>query len=159
MRIRLFPFSRSARSFVLLFITWFKAKRRTSPDPAAAQPEPVSYASGSFTVESALLVPLILGTLFLMLYAAAHVHARTVYTGAACETAVTGQDHVPPVFFAHDASLSTSDSETERTVESNVSTAVPVGARVFAAQSEETYKKVEPVRFLHRLSAAKELFS
>ncbi len=111
---------------------------------------------GSFTVESALLVPLILGVLFLMLYASSHVHARTVCTGAACERAVTGSEFTPSVFLAHELSLSQSDSENERSVQSSVRTQVPVGPRVFSAETKETYRKMKPVKFIRQSHTAGE---
>ena len=116
-----------------------------------------SFLPGSFTVESALLVPLILGVFFLMLYAASHVHAQTVFTGAACERAVTGSEFTPFVFLTHELSLSQSDLENERSVQSTVRTQVPVGPRVFSAESSETYKKMKPVKFIRRSYTAGEL--
>ena len=158
MHIPSFRFCFSPHASVFSHFSLHETRTEDSRGAAAKPPgRAFSCLPGSFTVESALLVPLILGVLFLMLYASSHVHARTVYTGAACERAVTGSEFTPYVFLSHELSLSQSDSENERSVKSSVTTQSPVGPRTFSADAMETYKKMKPVKFIRRARAAGEL--
>jgi len=59
-----------------------------------------SLQKASFTIEMALIMPVILLVVFSGIYLMAHVRNRAFLTASACEQAVSGHDPETPALFA-----------------------------------------------------------
>lgn len=115
-------------------------------------------ARGSFTVETALLIPVILAVVVSVIYLAVHVHNRTYLTLRAGELAVTGHEQEPPrLFGAAGQTITISETKSKRTVSCQAATVNYNGRQLFKFEEEMSYKLVDPPRYIRILKAAGKL--
>ncbi|MEE3420542.1 MAG: hypothetical protein VZR02_05505 [Lachnospiraceae bacterium] len=106
----------------------------------------------SYTVELALLMPVLIGTILAVIYLDDHVHNCATLTANACEAAVTGHDdaEIPSYVAMGHVDRSMSDGKNARTV---IFSSVTYDAddRVFGeVRGEGTYKKIHAVSILRK---------
>ncbi len=112
----------------------------------------------SLTVETALLSPVLITSVLMLLYLAAHVHNRTCLFAGAAEQAVSGHEQETPQLFALSGTdVSRSDTEKERTVGYTGGTFYLSGEQLYSIDEKAVYKKYKPVKRIRQLSAAKRL--
>lgn len=110
----------------------------------------------SYTVELALLMPFLLGTVLAVLYMDFHVHNCAAVTANACEAAVTGHGDAEFPSYAALGKLdrSVSDGKEKRTVTFS-SVTYDAEERVFGeVAGTGIYRKVHAVGALRRARAA-----
>ncbi|HUM84657.1 MAG TPA: hypothetical protein PLN48_12930 [Lachnospiraceae bacterium] len=117
-----------------------------------------SLQKASFTIEMALIMPVILLVVFSGIYLMAHVRNRAFLTASACEQAVSGHDpETPALFAAVDPARSKEDSEERRTVSFKAGTIYFSGQALWDIKAEGTYEKIKPVTFIRKFLAARQL--
>ena len=113
---------------------------------------------GYLTVETAMIMPVLLFSVLMLLYLTAHVHNRTCLFAGAAEQAVSGHVQEDPELFAMaETACSRKDSEKERKVRYTAGTLYLSGERLWSIDEEAVYKKYRPVKQIRKLSAAKRL--
>ena len=115
-------------------------------------------SAASVTVETALLMPIILFTVFMTVYLTAHVHGRA-YLAARCgEQAVSGKEQEEPQLFAvGGVSTRLNDSILERSVTGTAGTYHYTGERLWQISETQIYKKYRPVELIRKRNAVKKL--
>lgn len=119
----------------------------------------INLSRASYTVELALLLPLILGTILALIYLNFHVHNCAALTANACEAAVTGHPDAefPSYVFLGRLNRSVDDDKASRTVTFS-SVTYDADERVFGESvGTGTYKKVYPVSDLRKAKGLREL--
>lgn len=116
-------------------------------------PQSSDALRASFTVETALLMPLIFATVFSCVFLSFQYHNSAAMTANAAEAAITGaQQKIPSYVGAGSVSLKTNDKKFERTASVSGHTSswlLPEGNMVCV----QTYRKVNPTRMLRRIHA------
>lgn len=131
----------------------------SKPDMAEAEADfPLVHPGGYLTVETAMIMPVLLFSVLMLLYLTAHVHNRTCLFAGAAEQAVSGHVQEDPVLFAMaETACSRKDSEKERKIRYTAGTLYLSGERLWSIDEEAVYKKYKPVKQIRKLSAAKRL--
>ena len=112
----------------------------------------------SFTVETALIMPIVIFTVFMSVYITAHIHNRAYLTARAAEQAISGRERETPAFFAGgEIIVSGKDSKTERVVSGEAGTFYYTGSQLWMIKVKETYKKYRPVEMIRVKRAAEKL--
>lgn len=114
-----------------------------------------AYA-GSYTVELALLTPLLLLTLVGSIYIVMHFHNSASLAAGACEIAVSGKadTELAPLLFSPPAVPSISANASARSVRFDSFT-LWHGGRLWGISRGATYEKARPVTAMNRLRAVK----
>lgn len=117
------------------------------------------FLRGSLTVETAMIAPILIVSVFMLLYLAVHVHNRCTLYARAAEQAVSGHEQEDPSYFAM-AELKTerSDTQRERKVSYKCGTLYLDGQRLWSIDVEAVYKKYKPVKRLRQMASTKRLF-
>jgi hypothetical protein len=113
----------------------------------------------AFTVEAALIMPLILMVILSLLYLCIHVHNRNYLRAFAIEQSISG--HVqsdPALFFSSDISACRADGGNMRTVSYTAGTVYYTGRRLYSISERAGYRKVKPVTYLWRMRSVKRIF-
>ena len=114
---------------------------------------------GAFTVEAALLMPVILMVILSSLYLCMHVHNRNYLRAYAVEQSISG--HVcpdPALLFSSDISAGRTDGGNMRTVSYTAGTVYYTGRRLYSISERAGYRKVKPVTYLWRMRSVKKIF-
>ena len=112
--------------------------------------------AGSLTVEAACLAPILLTSVFLLLYLTAHVHNRTCLYAGAAEQAVSGHEQEDPALFAvTELTAARSDSDSQRKVSYKAGTLYLDGERRWSIEEEAVYEKYQPAKRLRQIAAGK----
>lgn len=110
----------------------------------------------SFTVEAALIMPLVIFTVFMALYLAFHVHNRTWLASRAGEQAISGHEQeLPSLMAASGTTGSLSDSAAQRTASYSTGTAWYTGSVLWTEDIFRTYNKSRPIKLLRKAKAAR----
>ncbi len=114
--------------------------------------------AGSFTVEAALLMPLILMVILSAIYLTAHTANRASLAAFACEQAISGHaQKTPELFAAGKVTRKETDTEKERSVTYLSNTVYFSGETIWEMEVAAVYKKVKPVSFIRKIRAAGKL--
>ena len=115
----------------------------------------------SFTVEAALLMPLILLVLLTLLFAAFHLHDRNLIRAYACESAVTGKERdLPFLIFSDAEEPELAESDTARSVSVRLFTRPLLSGKGASFEMTAVYEPLLPIRALRNAKAiAKEVSS
>ena len=113
---------------------------------------------GSVTIETALVMPVLLMTVLSSLYLTMHIHNGTMITASCIEQAVSGRDQEnPALFFAGTVNRKVDESSSERSVSIQAGTVYFSGQFLWKTESKRTYKKYYPVTYLRKIRGAGEL--
>ena len=118
-----------------------------------------SLTRGAFTVEAALLMPVILMVLLSSLYLCMHVHNRNYLRAYAVEQSISG--HVQPdpaLLFSSDMTAGRTDGGNMRTVSYTAATVYYTGRRLYSISEHAGYRKVRPAAYLWKMRAVKNIF-
>ena len=118
-----------------------------------------SLKRAAFTVEAALIMPVILMVILSVLYLCMHVHNRNYLISYAVEQSISG--HVqpdPPLLFSSDISVSRTDGGNMRTVSYAAGTVYYNGRKLYSISEHAGYRKVKPVTYLWRMRSVKRIF-
>ena len=114
--------------------------------------------SAYMTVEVSLLMPVILATIFAVLYLTAHLHGRTCLFAEAAEQAVSGHEQEDPSLFAvAEIAVTRSDEKDRREISYSAGTFHFSGEKLWTIKEKATYKKYHPVKLIRRKNAAKDV--
>ena len=117
-----------------------------------------AWEEASVTAETAMLMPVVLFTVFMALYLTFHVHNRSCLMAAAGESAVSGREHeAPQLFAAGGVSLEMQDSAFGRTGKASAGTFYYTGEELWKISGEQTWKRYKPVATIRRKKAAERL--
>lgn len=106
---------------------------------------------GSFTVEAALVFPVILIVIFSVIYLNAHIHNRSYLEIKACEISVSGKEAPPLSLFAmKECSMSVTESDNSRNVSVSASTEGVFRFLNFKLKKDCTYEKCSPSVFVKK---------
>lgn len=108
----------------------------------------------SLTVETALLMPIVIFTVLMAVYLTAHIHNRTWLSSSAGEQAVSG--HVqedPDLFAAGEILITRDDYGSGRTVSGKAGTFHFSGEKLWEIDVKQTFRKVKPVRLIRAKNA------
>ncbi len=114
--------------------------------------------SGSLTVETALIMPVIFLVVFMSLYLTIHIHNRIWIGAYAAEQAVSG--HIQPdpaLLFAGKITAERSESDSERSVLIRGETVYFNGQTLWSADASAHYDICRPVPYLWKMKAVKKL--
>ena len=115
--------------------------------------------AGSFTIETALLMPLLLLSLLTLLFLCLHLHDRSVLTAYAAENAVSGRENALPYLVLSEAEAPVFDERNgRRTVSVRLRTpAIPFvpGAAFFTEESAVTRYPAKEIRLAMTLAAGR----
>lgn len=115
---------------------------------------------GSVTVETALIMPVLLLAILSSLYLAIHVRNGTCMTASCIEQAISGRTQKnPALFFAGEIERSQEESASQRTVSMKGATYYFSGQLLWESASERTYRKFYPVTYLRKIRGAKNLLT
>ena len=118
------------------------------------------FKSASFTVETALLMPLVLLVLTAAIMLCFFIAGRSVCTARACEQAVTGRDaEFPAPCGITDIRRAAEDKKSSRTVRFEGGTFPETGLFAWRFDTEAVYRKYYPAQWIRRLRAARDLFT
>ncbi len=113
----------------------------------------------AFTVEAALIMPVILMVILSSLYLCMHVHNRNYLRTYAVEQSISGHEQPDPaLLFSSDISASRTDGGNMRTVSYTAGTVYYTGRRLYSISEHAGYRKVKPVAYLWRMRAVKKIF-
>lgn len=113
----------------------------------------------AFTVEAALIMPVILMVILSSLYLCMHVHNRNYLRSYAVEQSISGHEQPDPaLLFSSDISASRTDGGNMRTVSYTAGTVYYTGRRLYSISEHAGYRKVKPVAYLWRMRAFKKIF-
>ena len=113
----------------------------------------------AFTVEAALIMPVILMVILSSLYLCMHVHNRNYLRSYAVEQSISGHEQPDPaLLFSSDISASRTDGGNMRTVSYTAGTVYYTGRRLYSISEHAGYRKVRPVAYLWRMRAVKKIF-
>ena len=113
----------------------------------------------AFTVEAALIMPVILMVLLSVLYLCMHVHNRNYLLSYAVEQSISGHTQPDPeLIFSSDISVSRTDGGNMRTVSYTAGTVYYTGKRLYSISEKAGYRKVKPVTYLWRMRSVKKIF-
>ncbi len=109
----------------------------------------------SVTVEAALLMPVVIFTVFMALYLAFHVHNRTWLSSRAGEQAISGHEQeLPSLMAGAGITGSLKDTASQRTSSYHTETAYYTGSVLWSEEIFRTYNKTRPLRLLRKARAA-----
>ena len=113
------------------------------------------YAA-SYTVELALLTPLLLLTLVGSIYIVMHFHNSASLAAGACEIAVSGKKdtELPPLLFSPPAAPLVLSGSSVRTVRLDSFT-LWHGGRLWGISRSATYEEAHPITAMNRIRAVK----
>ena len=112
----------------------------------------------AFTVEAALLMPVILMVLLSVLYLCLHVHNRNYLTAGAVVQAISGHEQRDPALpFSSDISSTRTDGGNLRTVSFSAETVYYTGRRLYSISGHAGYRKVKPVTYLWKMRSVKKI--
>lgn len=109
----------------------------------------------SVTVEAALIMPVVLFTIFMALYLAFHVHNRTWLSSRAGEQAISGHEQeLPSLMAGTGITGSLKDTASQRTASYRAGTAYYTGSVLWSEDIFRTYNKSRPLKLLRKARAA-----
>lgn len=110
----------------------------------------------SFTAEAALLMPVILLVLFMLLFAAFHLHDRNLIRACALESAVTGKEPVLPFLIYSDAEDPVrTENAAARSVSVRIRTRPLLSGKGATYETTAVYEKLLPIRALRNAKVIK----
>ena len=116
--------------------------------------------SASLSVEATLLMPVILATIFAVLYLTAHLHGRTYLYARAAEMAVSGHEQEDPSLFAiGEISVTRDDARDRRKIVYTAGTFHFSGEKLWSVKEQAVYQKYHPVHLIRQKNAAKDAFT
>ncbi|HAE44478.1 MAG TPA: hypothetical protein DCG37_02620 [Lachnospiraceae bacterium] len=118
------------------------------------------FAEGSVTVETALVMPLLLVTVLSVLYLTIHVRNGCCITSSCIEQAISGRTQKDPdLFFSGGIERADEESSSQRTVSMSAETIYFSGQVLWSTGSKRTYKKYYPVSYLRKIRGAGNLIA
>lgn len=117
-------------------------------------------SGASFTIETALIMPVIIFTLLMSFYFTVHEMNRAVLSLSCGEQAVSGQVQNPQVLFAAgEVSFRRDDSEKERNISVTSGTVKYTGETLFTISESASYEKARPVSRIRKWQALRNMGS
>lgn len=108
----------------------------------------------SFTVETALLFPMLLLVILSVIYLSAHVHNRTYLLSAACEQAISGEERpLISLFASSDIKRDESESDDLRAVSYSSSTKGIWRIFNWDISEKAEYRILDPTVFIRKVNA------
>lgn len=115
------------------------------------------WMGGYMTLETALMMPVIFFTVFMALYMAFHIHAKSCLAALAGERAISGHEQeVPDLMAAGQVSVEVKDSIIARKGEAAGTTFYYDGSALWSIKETRSYRKFRPVEIIRTKRAAKE---
>ncbi len=116
-------------------------------------------ARAAFTVETAMLMPVLFAVIFTCVFFGFHVHNSASLTAFCTEQAVSGhrREADPLLAGAADLKRDWSDNDAARTVSAEVTTPMYGDEAPMKTRKECTYRKEKPVKTVRRAHAVIEL--
>lgn|GEM_PF-1589362 len=115
---------------------------------------------GSFTAETAMLMPVIFAVVFTCVYFCFHLHNRASLTAGCAEQAVSGREQDPPGLPAVSGlQVTHSETETARTCGASAGTLWYTGEKLWDIRVSETYERFRPVAFTRKAHAVVVLYA
>lgn len=131
---------------------------RNNGDTALTRIQQGPLACGSVTIETSLIMSVILLVILSSIYLTMHVHNGTCMTASCIEQAISGrQQSIPPLFFAGNVECGEEESSSQRTVSMSSATFYFSGQFLWQDSSKRTYKKYYPVTYLRKIRGAGKL--
>lgn len=120
---------------------------------------PKHLIKAAFTVEAALIMPVVLMVILSLVYLCMHVHNRNYLLSYAAEQSISGHEQPdPPLIFSTEVSAGRTDGGNMRTVSYKAGTVYYTGRRLYSIAEQAGYRKVKPVSYIWKMSAVKEIF-
>ena len=117
-------------------------------------------ARGSVTIETALIMPVLLLTILSSLYLTIHIRNGVCMTASCIEQAISGrQQSNPALFFSGNFSKSEEESSSQRTISMSAATFYFSGQLLWETSSKRTYRKYYPVTYLRKIRGAGKLLT
>ncbi|MBP3878723.1 MAG: pilus assembly protein [Lachnospiraceae bacterium] len=114
--------------------------------------------TGSLTVETALLMPVLFLVVFMCIYLTVHIHNRMWIGAYAAEQAVSGRVQPDPeLLFSGKMTSERSESDRQRSVHISGETVYFNGQTLWSTDASAQYEICRPVPYLWRIKAAREL--
>lgn len=114
----------------------------------------------SLTIETALIMPVIIFTLVMSVYLTAHEMNRSVLCLSCAEQAISGHEQDPRVLFAAgEVSWNRNDSEQSRHISVTSETVKYTGENLFAITESASYEKSRPVSRIRKWQALRDMGS
>ncbi|MDO4477432.1 MAG: pilus assembly protein [Lachnospiraceae bacterium] len=117
-----------------------------------------SVKKASATVETAMVIPVILIVVFGLLYLDFHTQNSMVCLSAAAEQAISGQTHEDLVTFGNRPVRGISEDAASRTVSFETSIRTIYGAYQRTSRHEASYDKLYPVSFIRKMKTVGDIF-
>ena len=112
----------------------------------------------SMTVEAALIAPLLLFSVFGILYLSFHLHNGAVLYCSAAEQAISGHVQEDPSFFGmNSVKREGTESKNNRKISFSSGTWYFSGEKLFEIEEQAEYQIVHPVKIVRTVYAAKNL--
>lgn len=119
----------------------------------------IKLKRAAFTVEAALIMPVVLMVILSVLYLCVHVHNRNYLRAYAVEQSISGHMQPDPaLLFSSDITAGRTDGGNMRTVSYTAGTVYYTGRRLYSISERAGYRKVKPVTYLWRMRAVKRIF-
>lgn len=105
------------------------------------------WLAGSFTLETAMLMPVFFAVFFTSLFYCFHTHNHANLYARCAEQAISGKEQgEPPLWAARDVKITVTDHPGERTVDGELATVRYTGEKRWDCKEKCRYEKVRPVR-------------
>ena len=115
----------------------------------------MSLKNASFTVESAILMPLVTLVLVLFLFVSMHVYDRAVLRAGAAAALLTGrQQELSVLVLQQEADLTVTGDRGKRTAEWHLLTVPVPGDRIFREEEKSSCVFPDPADILRKAAAA-----
>jgi len=111
----------------------------------------------SYTVECALIMPMVLLVIVGSIYITAHYHNKAALQAAACRSAVTAAEASPILFFSEAGRSAVEEGEDSVRTEYSRKTNAFSGNTVWEVTAEAVYEKQKPVTYIWLCRKAGEL--
>lgn len=135
-----------------------KKSGRNNSDTPWSRIQQGPLTCGSVTVETSLIMSVILLVILSSLYLTMHVHNGTCMTASCIEQAISGrQQNNPVLFFSGNVERGEEESSSQRTISMSSATFYFSGQFLWQDSSKRTYKKYYPVTYLRKIRGAGKL--
>ena len=135
-----------------------KKSDRNKGDTSWSRIQQGPLTCGSVTIETSLIMSVILLVILSSLYLTMHVHNGTCMTASCIEQAISGrQQNNPLLFFAGNVERGEEESSSQRTISMSSATFYFSGHLLWQDSSKRTYKKYYPVTYLRKIRGAGKL--
>lgn len=123
-------------------------------------PKRRSLKAAYLTVEAAMLSPILISSVFMILYMAAHLHNKTCLKASAAEQAISGHEQKDPSLFAlRNTECTRTEAGNNRSVRYTAGTVYLNGGVWHEIDERAEYKIVKPVKQMRVTEAMEQVIS